>query len=46
VDLAAVGEALAVDPMAVGEASVVQALRWLRSGHVVGEEMIVARVRV
>jgi hypothetical protein len=42
----AIGEASAVDPMAVGEVPVVQAWRRSRSACVGGGEMIVARVRV
>jgi hypothetical protein len=50
VDPVVVGEAVSgvpvMDPTTVGEATVVQAWRWSRSGHAGGGEMIVARVRV
>jgi hypothetical protein len=42
----AVGEALTVDPMTVGEATTVQAWRRSRSERTGGREMIVAKVRV
>jgi hypothetical protein len=42
----AIGEALMVDPMAVGEVTAVQVWRRSRSGRTGGGEIIVARVRV